>query len=86
MGLSPPKYHPQKAGTANPVPASFCLHPASIGSKSCRWLWNSLLKFNPASLLQNCLQLADKRQGMTSVVPQMDQTDFGFSRCGIANN
>jgi hypothetical protein len=38
------------------------------------------------SHLQNCLQLVDKRQGTTSVVPQMARYDSGFSRCGIANN
>jgi hypothetical protein len=38
------------------------------------------------SHLQNCLQLADMRQGTTSVVPQMAHSDSGFSRCGIANN
>jgi hypothetical protein len=36
--------------------------------------------------LQNCLQLADKRQGTTLVVPQKAHSDSGFSRCGIANN
>jgi hypothetical protein len=38
------------------------------------------------SLLQNYLQLADKCQGMTSVVPKMIQTESGFSRCGIASD
>jgi hypothetical protein len=37
------------------------------------------------SLLQNCLQSADMRQGTTSVVPQMVHSDSGFSRCGIVN-
>jgi hypothetical protein len=38
------------------------------------------------SRLQNCLSLADKRQGTTSVVPQMAHSDSGFSRCEISNN
>jgi hypothetical protein len=33
------------------------------------------------SLLQNYLQLADKRQGTTSVVPQMVHYNSVFSRC-----
>jgi hypothetical protein len=40
----------------------------------------------PKSYLQNYLPLADKRQGTTSVVPQMAHSDSGFSRCGISNN
>jgi hypothetical protein len=31
------------------------------------------------SLLQNCLQLADKRQGTTSVVPQMAHPDSALA-------
>jgi hypothetical protein len=27
-----------------------------------------------------------ERQGTTSVVPQMANLDYGFSRCGIVNN
>jgi hypothetical protein len=42
--------------------------------------------FNPLSFLQNCLRLADVRQGTTSVVPQKAHSGSGFSRCGIANN
>jgi len=37
------------------------------------------------SLLQNSLQLAEMRQGTTSVVPKMAHPDSGFSRCGIAH-
>jgi hypothetical protein len=34
----------------------------------------------PMGLLQNCLQLADTRQGTTEVVPEMAHPDSGFSR------
>jgi hypothetical protein len=38
------------------------------------------------SILQNEIQLTEKRQGMTSVVPKMAKQDSGFSRCGFVNN
>jgi hypothetical protein len=36
--------------------------------------------------LQSFLLSTDKRQGTISVVPEMAQTDSGYSRSGIANN
>jgi hypothetical protein len=38
------------------------------------------------SPLQSCLQLADMRQGTTSVVPQMVHPDSGISRYEAASN
>jgi hypothetical protein len=37
-------------------------------------------------LLQKSFQLADMRQGTTSVVPQLAYPDSGFSRCGFTND
>jgi hypothetical protein len=48
-----------------------------LGEVEIVCLWNQL---------QYDLQIADKRQGTTSVVPKMAQTESGFSRCGIASN
>jgi len=47
---------------------------------------HSTVTFLQLSLLQNCLQNMEKRQGTTSVVLNRAKYDSGFSRCEIVNN
>jgi hypothetical protein len=78
---SSPRYHPKKQRPFLGDPGE-AWGLATVAPPARRETRARLIN---KSHLQNCLLLADKRQGTTLVVPEMVHSDSGFSRCLDAN-